>query len=257
MVTAGGGSIVHVSSISGRVGIPGIPQASYAAAKSGLSGLTTELAAQWSKDSVRVNTLAPGFFHSEITESLYDSDDGRRWLRRNTLLPYDAEADDLLGAVLWLTSDASRFVTGQTIVVDGGWTARLGGTPWSARSSTTSTSSSGAAVRQFLTREVVDRNDDFERAGIVDRDVFVAAGAAGFLGFAVPEEHGGGGVRDFRYNAVLGEEAAAPRPRQRGARAHAPHRHLPAVLPRPHHRRAEGSAGSRASPRASSSPPWP
>lgn len=124
MVEAGGGSIVHVSSISGRVGVPGIPQASYAAAKSGLSGLTTELAAQWSKDSVRVNTLAPGFFRSEITASLYDSDDGRRWLRRNTLLPYDAEADDLLGAVLWLTSDASRFVTGQTIVVDGGWTAR-------------------------------------------------------------------------------------------------------------------------------------
>jgi len=66
-----------------------------------------------------------------------------------------------------------------------------------------------AAVRQFLTREVVERNDAFERAGIVDRDVFLAAGAAGFLGFAVPEEHGGGGVRDFRYNAVLGEEAAA------------------------------------------------
>jgi len=64
------------------------------------------------------------------------------------------------------------------------------------------------AVRQFLAREVVERNDGFERAGIVDRDVFLAAGRAGFLGFAVPEEHGGGGVRDFRYNAVLGEEAA-------------------------------------------------
>jgi alkylation response protein AidB-like acyl-CoA dehydrogenase len=65
-----------------------------------------------------------------------------------------------------------------------------------------------SAVSQFLTRDVVDRNEDFERAGIVDRDVFLAAGAAGFLGFAVPEEHGGGGTRDFRYNAVLGEEAA-------------------------------------------------
>jgi alkylation response protein AidB-like acyl-CoA dehydrogenase len=65
-----------------------------------------------------------------------------------------------------------------------------------------------SAVGQFLTKEVVDRNDDFERAGIVDRDVFLAAGAAGFLGFAVPEEHGGGATRDFRYNAVIGEEAA-------------------------------------------------
>jgi NAD(P)-dependent dehydrogenase (short-subunit alcohol dehydrogenase family) len=124
MAAAGGGAIVHVSSISGRVGIPGIPQASYAAAKSGLSGLTTELAAQWSKDSIRINTLAPGFFRSEITESLYGSDKGREWLRRNTLLPYDAEVDDFLGAVLWLTSAAGRFMTGQTIVIDGGWTAR-------------------------------------------------------------------------------------------------------------------------------------
>jgi len=124
MVAAGGGSIVHISSISGRVGIPGIPQASYAAAKSGLSGLTTELAAQWSKDSIRVNTVAPGFFRSAITGSLYESDTGRQWLRRNTLLPYDAGVDDVVGAVLWLASDAARFVTGQTIVIDGGWTAR-------------------------------------------------------------------------------------------------------------------------------------
>jgi NAD(P)-dependent dehydrogenase (short-subunit alcohol dehydrogenase family) len=124
MAAAGGGAIVHVSSISGRVGIPGIPQASYAAAKSALSGLTTELAAQWSKDSIRINTLAPGFFRSDITESLYASNKGHEWLRRNTLLPYDGEVDDFVGAVLWLTSDAGRFVTGQTIVIDGGWTAR-------------------------------------------------------------------------------------------------------------------------------------
>jgi alkylation response protein AidB-like acyl-CoA dehydrogenase len=66
-----------------------------------------------------------------------------------------------------------------------------------------------ASVRQFLAKEVEPRNEEFERAGIVDRDVFLRAGEAGFLGFAVPEEHGGGGVRDFRYNAVLGEEAQA------------------------------------------------
>jgi len=66
-----------------------------------------------------------------------------------------------------------------------------------------------ASVRQFLAKEVEPRNEEFERAGIVDRDVFLKAGEAGFLGFAVPEEHGGGGVRDFRYNAVLGEETQA------------------------------------------------
>ena len=124
MVAAGRGAIVNISSISGLVGIPGIPQASYAATKAGLSGLTAELAVQWGRHSIRVNTVAPGFFRSEITESLYDDERGGAWLRRNTPLPYEGRAEDLVGAVLWLVSDAGRYVTGQTIVVDGGWTAR-------------------------------------------------------------------------------------------------------------------------------------
>ncbi len=124
MVAAGRGSIVNISSISGHVGVPGIPQASYAASKLGLSGLTSELAVQWARHSIRVNTVAPGFFRSEITESLYDDERGAAWLRRNTLLPHSGTADDFVGAVMWLASDAGRYVTGQTIVVDGGWTAR-------------------------------------------------------------------------------------------------------------------------------------
>ena len=124
MVAAGRGSIVHVSSIGGRVGVPGIPQASYAAAKMGLSGLTSELAVQWAEHSIRVNTIAPGFFRSEITDELYDDERGHAWLRKHTPLPIDGTVDDLVGAVLWLVSDAGRYVTGQTIVIDGGWTAR-------------------------------------------------------------------------------------------------------------------------------------
>ena len=62
------------------------------------------------------------------------------------------------------------------------------------------------SFRQFLDKEVVPRNDAFERAGIMDRDVFAKAGAAGFLGMDVPEQYGGGGVADFRYNLVIGEE---------------------------------------------------
>lgn len=124
MVAAGRGAIVHVSSIGGRAGVPGIPQASYAASKVGLSGLTVELAGQWAKHSIRVNTVAPGFFRSEITDSLYDDERGSAWLRRNTPLPQEGSVDDLVGAVLWLVSDAGRYVTGQTIVVDGGWTVR-------------------------------------------------------------------------------------------------------------------------------------
>jgi alkylation response protein AidB-like acyl-CoA dehydrogenase len=63
-----------------------------------------------------------------------------------------------------------------------------------------------ASFRQFLDKEVVPHNEAWERAGIVDREVFAKAGAAGFLGMDVAEEHGGGGVRDFRYNLVVGEE---------------------------------------------------
>jgi NAD(P)-dependent dehydrogenase (short-subunit alcohol dehydrogenase family) len=124
MVAAGRGAIVNVSSISGRVGIPGIPQASYAASKAGLSGLTAELAVQWASRSIRVNTVAPGFFRSEITEGMYTDERTSEWLRRNTPLPDEGTVDDFVGAVLWLVSDAGRYVTGQTIVVDGGWTAR-------------------------------------------------------------------------------------------------------------------------------------
>jgi NAD(P)-dependent dehydrogenase (short-subunit alcohol dehydrogenase family) len=124
MVAAGRGSIVNISSIGGQVGVPGIPQASYAASKMGLSGLTAELAVQWARHSIRVNTIAPGFFRSEITDGMYDDENSLNWLRRNTPLPLDGTVEDFAGAVLWLVSDAGRYVTGQTIIVDGGWTAR-------------------------------------------------------------------------------------------------------------------------------------
>jgi len=71
-----------------------------------------------------VNTVAPGFFRSEITEGLYDDPKGGAWLRRNTPLPDEGRAEDIVGAVLWLVSDAGRATTGQTVIVDGGWTAR-------------------------------------------------------------------------------------------------------------------------------------
>lgn len=124
MRAVGRGSVVNVSSISGRVGIPGIPQASYAASKAGLSGLTAELAVQWARHSIRVNTVAPGFFRSEITGPLYASERATEYLRRNTPLPREGSPDDIVGAVLWLAGDAGSYVTGQTVVVDGGWTAR-------------------------------------------------------------------------------------------------------------------------------------
>ncbi len=68
--------------------------------------------------------VAPGFIRSEITDGMYDDERSLAWLQRNTPLPYTGTADDFVGAVLWLVSDAGRYVTGQTVVIDGGWTAR-------------------------------------------------------------------------------------------------------------------------------------
>ena len=124
LVAAGGGNDrAHLLDQRARGG-PRHPPGVVAASKVGLSGLTSELAVQWARHRIRVNTVAPGFFRSEITAELYDSEKGSAWLRRGTLLPDEGRAEDMVGAVLWLVSDAGRYTTGQTIVVDGGWTAR-------------------------------------------------------------------------------------------------------------------------------------
>lgn len=69
-------------------------------------------------------TMAAGLFRSEMTDEMYTNERTAEWLRKNTLLPDAADSQDFVGAALWLTSDAGRYVTGQTIIVDGGWTAR-------------------------------------------------------------------------------------------------------------------------------------
>ena len=124
MKSLGRGAIVNISSISGVVGIDGIPQAAYAMTKRGLSGLAVDLGVEWGRHGIRVNALAAGFFQSEMTEALYADERMQRWLERSTPLPGYATPADICGAVLWLVSDAGRYVTGQTIMVDGGWTAR-------------------------------------------------------------------------------------------------------------------------------------
>jgi NAD(P)-dependent dehydrogenase (short-subunit alcohol dehydrogenase family) len=119
-----GGSIINVASISGQVGIRGIPQASYAASKAGLVGLTRDLAAQWAKSNIRVNALAPGWFETEMTsEGMFQDERRRAWIERLTPMARGGAEEDLDGAVLFLASDASKFVTGTVITVDGGWTA--------------------------------------------------------------------------------------------------------------------------------------
>jgi NAD(P)-dependent dehydrogenase (short-subunit alcohol dehydrogenase family) len=124
MRAQGGGSIINVSSIVASVGIGSFPQATYAASKGGLEALTREWAAQWGKDGVRVNNLAPGFIETEMTQSVIDTEKVQSWILRNTLIKRHGVPEDFDGALLFLASDASRYVTGQTLRIDGGWTAR-------------------------------------------------------------------------------------------------------------------------------------
>lgn len=124
MRSHGSGSIVNVTSMVAAVGIGRFPQAAYAASKGGLESITREWAAQWSRHGVRVNNLAPGFVATEMTESVIDHERVQAWILRNTLIPRHGVPEDFDGALLFLASDASRYVTGQTLRVDGGWTAR-------------------------------------------------------------------------------------------------------------------------------------
>jgi NAD(P)-dependent dehydrogenase (short-subunit alcohol dehydrogenase family) len=124
MVDNGGGSIVNIASISGLVGTGQIPEAGYAASKGGLVNLTRELAAQWARRGVRVNALAPGWFRSEMTEgAMFGDEKAERWMRNRTPMGRGGEPHELDGALLFLAGDASTFVTGAVISVDGGWTA--------------------------------------------------------------------------------------------------------------------------------------
>jgi len=116
-------TIVNVASILGLRGSAVAAQAGYAASKGGLVNLTRSLAAQWAPHGIRVNALAPGWFHSEMTADMFDDPAALKWATRRTPLGRVGREDELDGALLFLASDASSFVTGHTLVVDGGWCA--------------------------------------------------------------------------------------------------------------------------------------
>lgn len=125
MVAAGTGSIVNIASIYGLVGSAPIPQSSYCASKAGLVNLTRECALQWARSGVRVNAIAPGWFPSEMTaEKVFADEAAHGYVRRNCPMGRGGHTDELDGALLFLASAASTFVTGQVLAVDGGWTAR-------------------------------------------------------------------------------------------------------------------------------------
>ncbi|MEY2397840.1 MAG: hypothetical protein QOJ00_1014 [Actinomycetota bacterium] len=123
MIEAGRGTIVNNASILGLVASGQVPQASYTSSKGGVVQLTRELAVQWARKGVRVNALAPGWFESEMTAEMFQDEGALTWARRKTPMGRTGEAHELDGALLFLASEASSFMTGQVLCVDGGWTA--------------------------------------------------------------------------------------------------------------------------------------
>lgn len=121
MLQAGSGSIINIASVAGMTSSANGPfYAGYAASKAGLIGLTRELAASWGRKGIRVNAIAPGYFHSRLADAVIDIYE--KWIQENNVIPRVGNEGELKGTVVFLASEASSYVTGQTIVVDGGLT---------------------------------------------------------------------------------------------------------------------------------------
>ncbi len=115
------GRIINVSSVSGlQSSADGPHYVGYAASKAGLFGLTRELAASWGKQGIRVNAIAPGFFHSRLADAAIEYAEPS--IKARNPIARVGEAGELKGVAVFLASDASNYITGQTIVVDGGRT---------------------------------------------------------------------------------------------------------------------------------------
>ena len=116
-------SIINIGSILGEVGGGKLRVPGYAAAKGGLHNLTRELASQWGRKGVRVNAIAPGWFETEMNDAMFSDGGGQAYMEAGAAMGRPGIEGELDGAMLYLASDASSFVTGHVLQVSGGWTA--------------------------------------------------------------------------------------------------------------------------------------
>ena len=119
MLKQGKGKIINIASLTSTIGIANV--SIYTATKSGVLGLTRVMSREWSARGINVNAIGPGYFRTEMTKRLYDDPAMNRWVIDRTPMGRWGEVAELKGTAVFLASDASDFVTGQLINVDGGW----------------------------------------------------------------------------------------------------------------------------------------
>lgn len=115
------GSIIHISSQMGHVG--GVDRAVYCASKHAVEGMVKAMAIEWGKSGIRINTICPTFIRTPLTQATFDNPERLAWIMDKIKLPRVGEVEDIMGAAVFLASDASAMVTGTSMLIDGGWTA--------------------------------------------------------------------------------------------------------------------------------------
>ena len=115
------GSLINISSQMAQIGGP--ERAVYCASKHAVEGFTKAMAIEWGKQGIRVNTICPTFILTELTAATFADKEKRAWIDSKIKLDRVGKVQDIMGAVVYLASDASSLVTGSSLMVDGGWTA--------------------------------------------------------------------------------------------------------------------------------------